>query len=96
MTSTTDLPKIVRFFIDTNVCLDQRKCVEEAPNLLRDRPESGGPLIVSDTLNTLEDNLQILNAAWVCPVAAFKIEFEDGSVHDTNGSYIRDLCKQFG
>ncbi len=88
-------PKIVRFWIDTNVCLDQRKCIDEATDLLRDRPEAGGPFIVSDTPKGQTQTMQILNAAWVCPVAAIKVEFEDGSVHDNNGSYIRKLCLEF-
>jgi ferredoxin len=96
MTSQPELPKITRFWIDTNVCLDQRKCVQEAPDLLQDRRESGGPLIVSSSPDTPEKCLQILNAAWVCPVAAFKIEFEDGTVHDSDGDYIRKLCREHG
>ncbi len=96
MTSDSDLPKIVRFWIDTDSCLDQRKCIHEATDLLQDRPEAGGPHIVSDSPDGSEQTLQILNAAWVCPVAAIKVEFEDGSIHDNNGSYIRELCRKFG
>ena len=61
-----------------------------------DVSEAGGPLIVSQSPNTPEECLQILNAAWVCPVAAFKIEFEDGTVHDSNGTYISEICKEHG
>lgn len=96
MASESPLPNIARFWIDPNVCLDQRKCVAEAPDMLRDRPEAGGPLIVSTSPDSKQQCLQILNAAWVCPVSAFKIEFEDGSVHDSDGDYIRQLCKQHG
>jgi len=96
MASESTLPKIARFWIDTNICLDQRKCVAEAPDLLQDRTEAGGPLVVSSTPDSTEKCLQLLNAAWVCPVAAFKIEFEDGTVHDSDGDYIRQLCKEHG
>jgi ferredoxin len=96
MTSKSKLPTILRFWIDPTICLTQRKCEFEAPDLLQARSEAGGPLIVSPSPNTPEECLQILNAAWVCPVAAFKIEFEDGTVHDSNGKYIRDLCKKHG
>ncbi len=96
MVSESTLPKIVRFWIDTEACLDQRKCVHEATALLQDRPEAGGPLILTDAPSSDEQALQVLNAAWVCPVAAIKVEFEDGTVHDNNGSTIRELCRQFG
>jgi ferredoxin len=96
MASDPKLPGIARFWIDTDICLDQRKCVAEAPDLLAPRREAGGPSIISSSPDTPEKCLQILNAAWVCPVSAFKIEFEDGSVHDSNGDYIRKLCIEFG
>lgn len=89
-------PKIARFWIDPDVCLDQRSCVIEAPDLLHDRPVGGGPLIVSTATDTPGPYLQILNAAWACPVSAINVEFEDGSVHDGTGDYIRSLCEQFG
>ena len=88
--------KITRFWIDTNICVDQRKCVLEAPDLLQDRREAGGPFVVSSAPDTPEKCLQVLNAAWVCPVAAFKIELEDGTVHDSSGRYIGQLCKEHG
>jgi ferredoxin len=96
MAAESTLPRITKFWIDPNVCLDQRKCVAEAPDLLQDRRESGGPLVVSDAPDTHDKCLQILNAAWVCPVSAFKIQFEDGTVHDGDGDYIRKLCKEHG
>jgi len=89
-------PKIARFWIDTDVCLDQRSCVIEAPDLLQDRAAAGGPLIVSTALDTDAKVLQILNATWACPVSAFRVEFEDGSVHDGTGDYIRNLCQELG
>ena len=95
--SPAGLPRIVRFFwVDSGVCLDQRKCIHEAVDLLQDRPEAGGPHIVADAPEGTEQTLQVLNAAWVCPVGAIKVEFEDGSVHDNSGSYIRELCRQYG
>ncbi len=89
-------PQIKRFWIDTDVCLDQRSCVIEAPDLLADRPAAGGPEIISTDLDTRAKYLQILNAAWACPVSAINVEFEDGSVHDGAGDYIRSLCEAFG
>jgi ferredoxin len=87
-------PKIARFWIDTDVCLDQRSCVIEAPDLLHERAQAGGPLIASTELDTDAKVLQILNATWACPVSAFRVEFEDGSVHDGTGAYIRNLCEE--
>jgi ferredoxin len=89
-------PKITRFWIDPDVCLDQRSCVIEAPDLLQDRPMAGGPLIVSTAVDNDSKYLQILNAAWACPVSAINVEFADGSVHDGTGDYIRQLCEEFG
>jgi len=89
-------PKIARFWIDTDVCLDQRSCVIEAPDLLQDRPVAGGPLIVSTATDTPETYFQILNAAWACPVSAINVEFEDGSVHDGTTDHIRKICEEFG
>ena len=96
MASKSKLPTILRFWIDPSICLSQRKCEFEAPDLLRARSEAGGPLIISSSPDTPEESLQILNAAWVCPVGALKIEFEDGTVHDSNGKYIAALCKEHG
>ena len=93
---TAQPPKIARFWIDTDVCLDQRSCVLEAPDLLEDRPVAGGPHIISTDTESHERYLQILNAAWACPVSAINVEFEDGSVHDGTTDHIRKLCEQFG
>ena len=95
MSTDSILPTITRFWIDQDVCLDQRKCIHEAPDLLRDRPDSGGPLIVSDRPVGADETLQILSAAWTCPVAAIKVEFGDGSVHDNNGAYIGELFRTY-
>jgi len=95
MTETIELPRIVRFWVDTQICIDQRRCVLEAPALLRDRKEKGGPLIVSDRPVTHAQTLEVLNAAWVCPVAAFKVELEDGSVRDSNDRTVRELGKAY-
>lgn len=89
------LPGIVRFWVDETVCIAQRRCVQEAPGLMEDRNVSGGPLILSDKPANVAQVLQILNAAWVCPVAAFKVELEDGSVRDSNDRYVRELGKAY-
>jgi len=89
------LPGIVRFWVDESVCIAQRRCVQEARDLMEDRHASGVPLIVSDKPADDEQALQILNAAWVCPVAAFKVELDDGSVRDSNDRYLRELGKAY-
>jgi len=89
-------PEIARFWIDTDVCLAQRSCVIEAPDLLDDRPQSGGPEIISSDLDTRAKYLQLLNAAWACPVSAINVEFADGSVHNGSGDYIKSLCEELG
>ncbi len=95
MNDQVQLPGIVRFWVDESVCIAQRRCVQEAPGLMQDRHASGGPLIVCDKPADAEQALQILNAAWVCPVAAFKVELDDGSVRDSNDRYVRELVREY-
>tara|TARA_A100001037_G_C15138407_1_gene632356 strand:- start:1430 stop:1723 length:294 start_codon:yes stop_codon:yes gene_type:complete len=83
--------EIQRFWVDTDVCLDQRSCVIEAPDLLQDHLASGGPQIITTDLNDDAKSMQILNAAWACPVAAINIEFSDGEVETGNGERIKSL-----
>lgn len=95
MSSEPALPAIVRFWVDESVCIAQRRCVMEAPALMADRKQSGGPVILSDRPADAEQVLQVLNAAWVCPVAAFKVELDDGTVRDSNDRYVKELGKAY-
>jgi ferredoxin len=95
VSDSVQLPRIVRFWVDETICIAQRRCVQEAPDLMEDRNVSGGPFIQSDRPANLAQVLQILNAAWVCPVAAFKVELDDGSVRDSNDRYLRELGKAY-
>ena len=91
MSEAVPLPKIRRFWVDTQTCIDQRRCVIEAPGLLGDSKQKGGPVIVTDRPRSDAEVLALLNAAWVCPTASFKIEMEDGTVRDSADRTVREL-----
>lgn len=93
MSESTTLPRIKRFWVDTSTCIDQRRCVIEAPGLVSDSKQKGGPVIVTDRPRSDDEMLALLNAAWVCPTASFKIELEDGSVRDSEDRHLRELGK---
>jgi len=95
MNDSVQLPGIVRFWVDETICIAQRRCVQEAAGLMEDRNASGGPLILSNRPSSTAQVLQILNAAWVCPVAAFKVELDDGTVRDSNDRDLRELGKAY-
>jgi ferredoxin len=95
LNDSVPLPRIVRFWVDETSCIAQRRCVQEASGLMEDRNVSGGPFILSDRPSDMAQVLQILNAAWVCPVAAFKVELDDGTVRDSNDRYLRELGKVY-
>jgi ferredoxin len=91
MSETTELPRINRFWVDSSTCIDQRRCVVEASELVADSKQRGGPIIASDRPRNDADMLALLNAAWVCPTGSFKLELEDGSVRDSSDRYVREL-----
>jgi ferredoxin len=93
MSDSAELPRIRRFWVDTQTCIDQRRCVIEAPELVGDSKVKGGPVIITDRPRNDTDMLALLNAAWVCPTASFKIELEDGTVRDSSDRYVRELGK---
>lgn len=95
MSDSVRLPRIVRYWVDESICIAQRRCVQEASGLMEDRNVSGGPFILSDRPSSSAQVLQILNAAWVCPVAAFKVELDDGTVRDSNDRSLRELGKAY-
>ena len=88
--------KILRFWVDTDTCLDQRSCVIEAPDLLAAHQASGGPLIKVPHLDNKDKYHQILNAAWAGPVSARNVEFSDGSVESGAGDRIKSLSESLG
>ncbi len=93
MSDSTVLPRIRRFWVDTDTCIDQRRCVLEAPQLLSDSKVKGGPVIASDRPTDDDQMMAVLNAAWVCPTASFKIELDDGTVRDSSDRGVRELVK---
>ncbi|MBM4205298.1 MAG: ferredoxin [Gammaproteobacteria bacterium] len=93
MGDAIELPRVRRFWVNTETCIDQRRCVIEAPLFVSDSEQRGGPIITSDRPGNEVEMLALLNAAWVCPTASFKLELEDGSVRDSSDRDLRELCK---
>jgi ferredoxin len=75
--------KIKKVTVDEDLCLAHFLCVSEAPDVFFNKEDHWAvQLHELDEATLAKENMNILWAANVCPVAAIKVEFEDGSIVD--------------
>ena len=80
-----DSKRIKRVYVDEDICLAHYLCEGEAPKVFFDDKDHYAVRIRDLTKNELdEEKPNILWAAHVCPVAAVKVEFEDGTIIDSD------------
>lgn len=83
--------RIKRISIDKDICLAHYLCVADAPNVFVNKDKEWVVQLKEQSQELLNrEHLNILWAANVCPVAAIKIEFEDGDIVDSDSEKLNE------
>ena len=83
--------KIKCVSVDKETCLAHYLCVTDAPHVFFNDNNMWEVQLKKQSQELLDkEHLNILWAANVCPVAAIKIEFEDGNIVDSNAKKLNE------
>lgn len=87
--------KVIKVWVDTEVCLAHYLCVGESPKVFEQKENVWSvqikPSADSQVLHAESDNL--LWAAAICPVRAIQLTLEDGGVVDGDSELVKIFTK---